>query len=79
VHIGKATVDKLNDLRQAAREENIEVDLPDDLVRVERVGQFQQLVELTEQSQELKHKVGGGGGGGGGVAPGCVGLCALCR
>ncbi|GBF93537.1 hypothetical protein Rsub_06257 [Raphidocelis subcapitata] len=57
VHIGKATVDKLTDLRQAAREEDMEVDLPDDLVRVERVGQFQQLLELTEASQELKHKV----------------------
>ncbi|KIY96512.1 hypothetical protein MNEG_11449 [Monoraphidium neglectum] len=57
VHIGKATVDKLTDLRQAAREENLEIDLPDDLVRVERVGQFTQLVELTEASQELKHKV----------------------
>lgn len=42
---------------QAAVEENIEVDLPDDLMRIERVGQFQQLVELTEASQELKHKV----------------------
>jgi len=59
-------VDKLTNLRAAAREEHFEIDLPDDLVRVERVGQFQQLVELTEQSQELRHKVGRGGSEGSG-------------
>ena len=53
----QATVDKLADLAAAAREEGLEVELPDALKRVERVGQFQQLVELTEASQELKHKV----------------------
>lgn len=57
VHIGKATVDKLMDLRQAAAEENLEVDVPDDLNRVEKVGQFQQLVEMTEVNSDLKHKL----------------------
>lgn len=58
---------------QAAREENLEIDLPDDLVRVERVGQFTQLVELTEASQELKHKVRGCSCGKGS----CVGMYFL--
>lgn len=57
VHIGKATVDKLTDLRAAAVEEGFEVQIPDDLNRVEKVGQFQKLVELTEVNSDLKNKV----------------------
>jgi hypothetical protein len=38
VHIGKATVDKLLDLRAAAAEEKLEVDFPDHLNRIEKVG-----------------------------------------
>jgi len=57
VHIGKATVDKLMDLRQAAMEENLDVDLPEELNRVEKVGQFRELVFLTENSSDLKHKL----------------------
>ena len=37
VHIGKATVDKLVDLRGAAREEGFEIALPDELNRIEKV------------------------------------------
>lgn len=57
VHIGKATVDKLADLRAAAREEGFEINVPDELNRVDKVGQFQQLVELSEVNTELKNKV----------------------
>jgi hypothetical protein len=38
VHVGKATVDKLQDIRQAGAEENLEVDLPDHLNKVDKVG-----------------------------------------
>lgn len=37
VHIGKATVDKLLDLRSAAAEEGFEIHIPDDLNRVDKV------------------------------------------
>lgn len=37
VHVGKATVDKLQDLRGAAHEESLDVDVPDHLNRVEKV------------------------------------------
>ena len=59
VHVGKATVDKLLDLRAAAAEENLSLDptLPDDLTRVDKVGQFRRLVELAERSTDLKHKL----------------------
>lgn len=57
VHIGKATVDKLVDLRGAAKEEDIEIDIPNDLNKIEKVGQFQRLVELTELNSDLKNKV----------------------
>jgi len=33
----------------------------DELNRLETVGQFQQLVELSEMNPDLKHKVGVGG------------------
>jgi hypothetical protein len=42
---------------QAAMEENLDVDLPEDLNRVEKVGQFRELVFLTENSSDLKHKL----------------------
>lgn len=38
VHIGKATVDKLQDIKQAAAEESMEIDLPSKLIRVDKVG-----------------------------------------
>mmetsp|Transcript_29342 Transcript_29342/g.64952 ORF Transcript_29342/g.64952 Transcript_29342/m.64952 type:complete len:729 (+) Transcript_29342:226-2412(+) len=57
VHIGKATVDKLNDLRAAAAEEGFEIPVPDELNRIEKVGQFQHLVELSEMNSDLKNKV----------------------
>ncbi|WIA18162.1 hypothetical protein OEZ85_009637 [Tetradesmus obliquus] len=57
VHIGKATVDKLQDIRQAAVEENLDLELPEELNRVDKVGQFRQLVEMTEKSSDLKHKL----------------------
>ena len=57
VHIGKATVDKLMDLRTAAQEEGFEVHVRDDLNRVEKVGQFRELVEMTEVNSDLKNKV----------------------
>lgn len=38
VHIGKATVDKLQDIRQAAVEENLDLELPEELNRVDKVG-----------------------------------------
>ncbi|GAX84826.1 hypothetical protein CEUSTIGMA_g12247.t1 [Chlamydomonas eustigma] len=57
VHIGKATVDKLLDLRNAAKEEGFEIGIPDDLNRIEKVGQFQQLVEQSEMNSDLKNKV----------------------
>lgn len=34
-----------------------DVKLPDQLVRVEKVGQFRQLVEMSEASNDLKNKV----------------------
>lgn len=37
VHIGKATVDKLQDIRQAAVEENLDLELPEELNRVDKV------------------------------------------
>jgi hypothetical protein len=37
VHIGKATVDKLQDIRQAAIEENLDLELPEELNRVDKV------------------------------------------
>lgn len=37
VHIGKATVDKLQDLRGAAQDEGFEMVIPDHLNRVEKV------------------------------------------
>lgn len=57
LHIGKATVDKLLDLRGAFTEEGFDVKLPDQLVRVEKVGQFRQLVEMSEASNDLKNKL----------------------
>ncbi|GFH16547.1 uncharacterized protein HaLaN_12984 [Haematococcus lacustris] len=57
VHIGKATVDKLLDLRSAAREEGFEILVPDELNRVDKVGVFQKLVELSEVQQDVKNKV----------------------
>lgn len=58
VHIGKATVDKLLDLRGAARDEGLgEILVPDDLNRVEKVGQFQQLIEQCDMYPDLKSKV----------------------
>ena len=57
LHIGKATVDKLMDLRGAAREEGFEIGIPDELNKVDKVGQFQQLVEMCEMNSDLKNKV----------------------
>lgn len=57
VHIGKATVDKLMDLRASAREEGFEISITDDLNRIDKVGQFQQMVEMTEKDSDLKNKV----------------------
>ena len=57
VHIGKATVDKLVDLRGASREEGFEIIIPDELNKVDKVGQFQQLVEMSEMNSDLKNKV----------------------
>eukprot|EP00197_Chlamydomonas_leiostraca_P008112 CAMPEP_0202870554 /NCGR_PEP_ID=MMETSP1391-20130828/16057_1 /ASSEMBLY_ACC=CAM_ASM_000867 /TAXON_ID=1034604 /ORGANISM="Chlamydomonas leiostraca, Strain SAG 11-49" /LENGTH=611 /DNA_ID=CAMNT_0049551153 /DNA_START=278 /DNA_END=2109 /DNA_ORIENTATION=+ len=57
VHIGKATVDKLLNLRQAAADEGFEISVPDELNCVDKVGQFQQLVELSEMNTDLKNKV----------------------
>lgn len=39
------------------------IQISDDLNRLEKVGQFQQLVEMSELNPDLKHKVCG---------PGCV-------
>ncbi len=61
VHIGKATVDKLMDLRASAREEGFEISVPDELNRIDKVGQFQQLVEQSEMNSDLKNKVRGSG------------------
>ena len=58
VHIGKATVDKLLDLRTAAKEEGFEIGVPDNLNRIEKVGQFRELVELSEMNSDIKNKVG---------------------
>lgn len=45
VHIGKATVDKLQDIKQAAAEESMDIDLPDRLNRVDKVNmQHQEVV-----------------------------------
>ncbi len=52
-------VDKLQDLRAAAQEEGFEISIPDSLNTLEKVGQFQQLVELAEMQSDLKNKVGG--------------------
>ncbi|KAG2438687.1 hypothetical protein HXX76_005233 [Chlamydomonas incerta] len=57
LHIGKATVDKLMDLRAAFQEEGFDVKLPDALVRVEKVGQFRTLVEMSEANNDLKNKL----------------------
>lgn len=38
VHIGKATVDKLQDIKQAAAEESMDIDVPDRLNRVDKVS-----------------------------------------
>jgi len=57
VHIGKATVDKLVDLRSAAREEGFEINLPDELNRIDKVGHFQQLMEQCEMNSDLKNKI----------------------
>jgi hypothetical protein len=62
LHVGKATVDKLVDLRAAFAEEGFDVPLPDELAHVEKVGQFKQLVELSENSNDLRGKVGAGRG-----------------
>lgn len=63
VHIGKATVDKLLNLRQAAADEGFEINVPDELNCVDKVGQFQQLVELSEMNTDLKNKVRKGAAG----------------
>jgi hypothetical protein len=47
----------LDGLRAAAREEGFEITLPDELNRVDKVGQFQQLVEQSEMNSDLKTKV----------------------
>eukprot|EP00798_Chlamydomonas_sp_ICE-L_P015740 gene15740-21861_t len=57
VHIGKATVEKLQDLRAAAAEEGFEINVPDDLNCVDRVGNFQRIVHLSEMNADLKNKV----------------------
>jgi len=57
VHIGKATLDKLMDLRGAAREEGFEISISDELNRIDKVGQFQLMVEVTEKDSDLKNKV----------------------
>lgn len=57
VHIGKATVDKLLDLRLAAKEEGFEIGVPDNLNRIDKVGQFRELVELSEMNSDIKNKV----------------------
>ncbi|GFR43381.1 hypothetical protein Agub_g4453, partial [Astrephomene gubernaculifera] len=57
LHIGKATVDKLTDLRGAFQEEGFDVKLPESLYRVEKVGQFRQLVEMSEANNDLKNKL----------------------
>lgn len=42
---------------QAALEEGVEIAIPQESARVETVGQFKQLVRLTEGSQEFRLKV----------------------
>ncbi|GLI70279.1 hypothetical protein VaNZ11_015212 [Volvox africanus] len=57
VHIGKATVDKLIDLRAAFQEEGFDFKLPEDLIKVERVGQFKKLIDLSESNNDLKNRL----------------------
>eukprot|EP00798_Chlamydomonas_sp_ICE-L_P031947 gene31947-17902_t len=57
VHIGKATVGKMNDLRSSAIAEGFVINVPDNLNCVDKVGQFQRLVHLSEMDSDLKNKV----------------------
>ncbi|GIL85694.1 hypothetical protein Vretimale_13197 [Volvox reticuliferus] len=57
VHIGKATVDKLTDLRTAFQEEGFDFKLPDELVKVEKVGQFKKLIDMSESNNDLRNRL----------------------
>ena len=48
IHIGKATMDKLIDLKAAAREEGFDLAIPDELNSIDKIGQFQLLIEQAE-------------------------------
>lgn len=61
--MGKATIEKLNDLRLSATEEGVQLPsgaIPDELNHIEKVSQMKALVELAEQN-----RCGGCSGGGG--------------
>ncbi|KAG1654764.1 hypothetical protein FOA52_015324 [Chlamydomonas sp. UWO 241] len=57
VHVGKATVDKLADMRTSSAEEGYDLALTVELWSIENIGQFQGLVEATELNGDLKAKV----------------------
>ena len=58
VHVGRATVEKLADLRATAMEEGVSLQsLPDDLNNVARIGQFQRLAELALQDADLGRRL----------------------
>lgn len=57
VHVGKATMDKLADLRRAASEDNVRIDIPDHLVHVEKVGQFKELAQIAAGNPDLDTKM----------------------
>ncbi len=56
-NLSKPWPERLNVLRCLAVAAGFDVKLPDQLVRVEKVGQFRQLVEMSEASNDLKNKV----------------------
>eukprot|EP00775_Hariotina_reticulata_P013584 gene13584-13709_t len=57
LHVGRATIDKLKDIKKAAAEEGKELHVPDALNQIAKVGQFRELVDMTELSNELKQKL----------------------
>ena len=57
IKIGQATIDKLVDLKAAAREDGIELDIPDELNNVHKIGQFQLLAKHTETNLDVKVQV----------------------
>ena len=56
----QAAVDKLADLRAAATKEGFDVDVPDALKCVDKVGTFQALVQHCEMDSDFKFKVWAG-------------------